>query len=176
MLQLCPVRIAAMCRLYEMQKNGPTDRKFQNQIDTALNLALGEQRAADNVDYLCRNLLRDARRTTSRSRASNRAAAAGRPLADARHRRLVEHRNDGSVQAELITFETPEEQVIANEIVARLRNFAESIGHHGPSCLQGMLEGETVAATASSAGVSVATVERARRALRDFTESLIEPQ
>lgn len=176
MLQLCIVRIQAMSMLYKLQKDGSGNAKFQNQIDTALNLALGEKRTAENAEYLCRNLLRDARRTSDRSRQAARNAAAGRPLADARQRRLVEHRVDGSVHVEMISCVTPEEQVIANEIISDLRSFAETIGSHGPGCLQGLLMGETVAATAKAVGVSRATVERARRALRDFAEELIVPQ
>ncbi|WP_425245413.1 hypothetical protein [Streptomyces sp. NEAU-NA10] len=172
-LQLCDVRIDAMCRLYEMYEQGPRDTEFLDKIDTALNLALGENRAADNAYYLCRNLLRDARRTIYRSRENARAAAAGRPLADARHRRLVSYGTDGSVHADLISCVTPEESAIADEIIEHLHDHAASIGAHGPSCLQGLLRGESAAATARRTGVSVSTVERARRSLREFTEALV---
>ncbi|MBC9717843.1 hypothetical protein H9Y04_35460 [Streptomyces sp. TRM66268-LWL] len=161
-----------MCRLYELQKSGPRTAEFQDQIDTALNLALGEKRAAENPTYLCRNLLRDARRTNCRSQQRSRETAAGRPLADARHRRLVGYAPDGSVNAELITYVTPEELAVADELIQNLSSYAAALGTHGPVCLRGILQGETAAATAQRAGVSVATVERARRALRIYAETL----
>ncbi|MFD4226760.1 hypothetical protein [Streptomyces sp. NPDC058545] len=175
-LQLCHVRIDAMCRLYEMYEHGPRTTDFMDQIDTALNLALGEKRAADNPNFLCRSLLRDARRTNRRSRDNSRAAAAGRPLADARHRRLVSYASDGAVNAELVSYITPEENVLADEIIQELNDYALTLGAHGPDCLRGLIQGEPAAVTAQRAGVSVATIDRARRSLREFTEELIAPQ
>ncbi|MGW1890132.1 hypothetical protein ACWCP6_07645 [Streptomyces sp. NPDC002004] len=170
------MRIDAMCRLYALQKQGPRTATFQDEIDTALNLALGERRTAEDPDHLCRSLRRDARRTISRSRERSRETAAGRPLADARHRRLTTYGPDGSLHAELVTHVTPEETVVADELIQNLQTRAYTLGPHGPACLNGLLLGESIAATSRRAMVSAATVERARRALRLYAEELITPQ
>lgn len=51
MLQLCIVRVEAMSILHKMQKDGSGNVKSQDQIDTALNLALGGKRATENVEW-----------------------------------------------------------------------------------------------------------------------------
>ena len=80
---------------------------------------------------------------------------------------------DGAPTAEMITHDTPEARVIAAETLQDLRAFASTLGSHGPACLQGMLDMITVADSAKQTGMSVATVERTRRALREHTKTLI---
>lgn len=173
MLQNNDVRVVTMCRLYSKQRRRPWDGEFLDVLDTALNLALGPKRAAETPDLLCRNVIRDARRTIRRSQATARQNAACRPLPDAARRRVCTITADGVSAAEMITHDTPEARVIAAETLQELKVFAAKLGAHGPACLQGMLDMLTVADSAKQTGVSVATVERARRALREHAKTLI---
>ncbi|QKW32470.1 hypothetical protein HUT17_04885 (plasmid) [Nocardiopsis flavescens] len=172
MLQLNDVRMETMRRLYDKNK-GARDAEYLDIIDTALNLALGHRRAAEDPDRLVWNVLRDARRTHSRSAARARQSAAGRPLADPRRRRVCTTAEDGSVSVEMATHESPEAYALVSETLRELSAFAASLGAHGPGCLRDMLDGETVPVSACRVGVSVATVERARRALRGYARSLV---
>ncbi|MGW1629249.1 hypothetical protein [Streptomyces anthocyanicus] len=173
MLQFTDVRVETMCRLYSKQKQRAWDGEFLDVLDTALNLTLGHKRAAETPDLLCRNVIRDARRTIRRSQATARQNAACRPLPDAARRRVCATAADGAVAAEMVTHDTPEARVIAAETLQELRGFASTLGDHGLACLQGMLDTLTVSDSAKQTGVSVATVERTRRALREHAKTLI---
>ncbi|AJC56658.1 hypothetical protein [Streptomyces sp. 769] len=173
MLQFNDVRVEAMCRLYSKQKKRAWDGEYLDVLDTALNLTLGHKRAAEAPDLLCRNVIRDARRTIRRSQATARQNAACRPLPDAARRRVCTTVTDGAPTAEMITHDTPEARVIAAETLQDLRAFAFTLGAHGPACLQGMLDMMTVADSAKQTRMSVATVERTRRALREHAKTLI---
>ncbi|WP_245238193.1 hypothetical protein [Streptomyces roseochromogenus] len=172
MLQLDDVRVSVMRRLYQKQEQRPWDGEWQDLLDTALDLTLGHKRAADNAAYLCRNVIRDARRTLHRSAASSREAAACRPLADAARRRVCTLTNDGRPTAEMVTQASPEAWAIAEETFRELREFAAGLGAHGLGCLQGMLDRVPASASAKQTGVSIATVERTRRAIRLHAQSL----
>ncbi|MEU2448992.1 hypothetical protein ABZ605_02850 [Streptomyces sp. NPDC012765] len=173
MLQLTDVRVETMRRLYSKHKKRAWDGEYLDVLDTALTFTLGHKRVAEDPDLLCRNVIRDARRTISRSQATARQNAACRPLPDAARRRVWTTAPDGAATAEMVTHDTPEARVIAAEMLQELRAFASSLGPHGSECLQGMLDTMTIPESASQAGVSVATVERARRALRVRAQSLI---
>ncbi|MFI1163302.1 hypothetical protein ACH4UM_06740 [Streptomyces sp. NPDC020801] len=173
MLQFTDVRVETMCRLYSKQKSRAWDGEFLDVLETALNLTLGHKRAAETPDLLCRNVIRDARRTIRRSQATARQNAACRPLPDAARRRVCTTAADGAPAAEMITHDTPEARVIAAEMLQELKAFASTLGAYGPACLQGMLDMLTVPDSAKQAGVSVATVERTRRALREHARTLI---
>ncbi|MGJ3560080.1 hypothetical protein ACR6C2_21740 [Streptomyces sp. INA 01156] len=173
MLQLNDVRVETMRRLYNMQKKRAWDGEYLDVLDTALYLALGHKRMTETPDALCRNVIRDARRTIRRSQATTRQNAACRPLPDAAHRRVCGAAADGTPLAEMVTYDTPEAQVIATEMLQELRTFASTLGVHGPACLQDMLEMMTVTESAKRTRVSVATVERARRALREHARVLM---
>ncbi|MFD3618767.1 hypothetical protein ACFWWT_26700 [Streptomyces sp. NPDC058676] len=173
MLQLNDVRFETMRRLHERNKKRAWDSEFLDVIDTALNLTLGHKRAAETPDLLCRNVIRDARRTIRRSQATARQNAACRPLPDAARRRVRTTAADGALAAEMVTHDTPEARVIAAEMLQELRGFASTLGAHGLACLQGMLDTMTVSDSAKQTGVSVATVERTRRALREHAKTLI---
>ncbi|MER6086823.1 hypothetical protein [Streptomyces bluensis] len=173
MLQLNDARVETMRRLHEMNKARSWDGEYLDVLDTALNLALGHKRAAEDPDLLCRNVIRDARRTIRRSEANARRSAACRPLADAARRRVATTAADGSPVAEMVTYDTPEARALAAETVQELKAFAATLGAHGPGCLQGMLDMATVPDSAKQTGVSVATVERVRRALRIHARALI---
>ncbi|WP_436851624.1 hypothetical protein [Nocardiopsis dassonvillei] len=172
MLQLSDVRVETMRRLYEKNK-GARGVEYLDVIDTALNLALGHRRAAEDPDRLVWNVLRDARRTNSRSAARSRQSAAGRPLADPQRRRVCTTAADGSLSVEMVTYESPEAYALASETLRELSAFAASLGPHGRGCLRDLLDGETVPVSARRVGVSAATVERARRALREYARSLV---
>jgi uncharacterized protein YerC len=73
----------------------------------------------------------------------------------------------------MVTYDTPEARALATETIQELTAFAATLGPHGPGCLQGMLDMATVPDSARQTGVSVATVERARRALRIHARALI---
>ncbi len=73
----------------------------------------------------------------------------------------------------MVTYDTPEARALATETIRELTAFAATLGPHGPGCLQGMLDMATVPDSARQTGVSVATVERARRALRIHARALI---
>ncbi|MEU6812979.1 hypothetical protein ABZ920_29165 [Streptomyces sp. NPDC046831] len=173
MLQLNDVRFETMRRLYSKQKNRAWDGEYLDVLDTALYLALGQKRTAETPDLLCRNVVRDARRTICRSQATARRNAACRPLPDAARRRVCGTAADGTPLAEMVTYDTPEAHVIAVETLQELRAFAPTLGVHGPACLQDMLDMMTVADSAKRTRVSVATVERARRALRQHAKTLM---
>lgn len=51
MLQLCLVRVQALSVLYKMHEDDSGNVEFQDQIDTALTLALGRKRATENVEW-----------------------------------------------------------------------------------------------------------------------------
>ncbi|MFI1502090.1 hypothetical protein [Streptomyces platensis] len=173
MLQFTDVRFETMCRLYSKQKRRAWDGEYLDVLDTALNLTLGHKRAAEAPDLLCRNVIRDARRTIRRSQATARQNAACRPLPDAARRRVCTTTADGAPAAEMVTHDTPEARVIAEETLQELRAFASTLGAHGPACLQDMLNMMTVSDSAKRTQVSVATVERARRTLREHAKALI---
>jgi hypothetical protein len=173
MLQINDVRVETMCRLYRKNKARAWDGEYLDVLDTALNLALGHKRVAEDPDLLCRNVIRDARRTIRRSEANARRSAACRPLADAARRRVSTTAADGSPVIEMVTYDTPEARALATETIQELTAFAATLGPHGPGCLQGMLDMATVPDSARQTGVSVATVERARRALRIHARALI---
>ncbi|MGW4662237.1 hypothetical protein [Streptosporangium sandarakinum] len=172
-LTLNAVRITTLTDLYAMHDRGSRDVYYLDVLDTALYLTLGEKRAADCPDTLLRNVLRDARRTVSRSQKSARNSAATRPLPDAIHRRVCQIDGDGAEAVELIVSGTPEEWAIVSDTIERLAAFAATLGAHGPLCLQGLLQGRSGPKTALSAGVSLATVERAWKALRAHTRVLL---
>lgn len=173
MLQLNDVRVETMRRLYEKNKKRAWDRDYLDILDAALNLALGDKRVAEDPDLLCRNVIRDARRTIRRSQANSRRSAACRPLADAGRRRVCTTAADGSFVVEMVTHDSPEAHAIASETLRELSAFAATLGPHGLACLQDMLDMATVPASARQIGVSIATVERARRALRERARSLM---
>ncbi|MEU3077078.1 hypothetical protein [Streptomyces laurentii] len=173
MLQLNDVRIETMRRLYKESTKRAWDGEYLDVLDTALSFSLGPKRVADNPDLLCRNVIRDARRTLRRSQANARRSAACRPLADAGRRRASATAADGSLVVEMVTHDTPEARALVSETLRELAAFAATLGPHGPDCLQGMLDMATVPRSARQIGVSVATVERARRALREHARSLI---
>ncbi|MEU6256293.1 hypothetical protein [Streptomyces sp. NPDC047043] len=173
MLQQDGVRVETMCRLYTKNKARPWDGEYLDVLDTALNLALGHRRVADDPNLLCRNVIRDARRTIRRSAANARRSAACRPLADAARRRASTTAADGTPVVEMVTYDTPEARALVTETLQELTAFARTLGPHGPGCLQGMLDMATVPDSARQTSVSVATVERARRALRTHARALI---
>ncbi|GAA4680032.1 hypothetical protein GCM10023347_38440 [Streptomyces chumphonensis] len=173
MLQLDDVRFETMRRLHDMNKARPWDSEYLDVLDTALSLTLGEERVVENPDQLCRNVIRDARRTIRRSQATSRENAARRPLADASRRRVLAVSFDGAPAAEMVTYDTPEARALVTETVRELAAFASTLGPHGVGCLQGMLDMMTVPESAQHTGVSVATVERARRAVRNHARTLI---
>ncbi|MEV2274581.1 hypothetical protein AB0I72_03255 [Nocardiopsis sp. NPDC049922] len=172
MLQLNDVRVETMRRLHEKNKRA-WDGEYLDILDTALNLTLGHRRVAEEPDLLCRNVIRDARRIIRRSQANSRRSAARRPLADAGRRRVYATATDGSCVVEMVTNNSPEAHAIASETLRELSVFAVTLSPHGLACLQGMLDMAAVPASASEIGVSVATVERARRALREHARSLM---
>lgn len=173
MLQINDVRVETMCRLYRKNKARAWDGEYLDVLDAALNLTLGHRRAAEDPDLLFRNVIRDARRTIRRSEEHARQSAACRPLADAARRRVSATAADGSTVIEMVTHDTPEARALATETMHELTAFATTLGPHGPGCLQGMLDMATVPDSARQTGVSVATVERARRSLRTHARALI---
>ncbi|WP_436991109.1 hypothetical protein [Streptomyces sp. enrichment culture] len=168
MLHFSAERVAAICRLQEASSRGSQASEILEIIDRALDLALSDKRAADDTENLVRNVLSDARRTKRRAETNARKVAARRPLADALHRRVTVSEATGRRHVELVTTENPEIRMIGLEVLHDLRHFATTLGKHGPACLAGLALGEKVADTAKRVGVSVATVERARRALREY--------
>ncbi|MFZ4301947.1 hypothetical protein ACOZE3_29050 [Streptomyces cinereoruber] len=174
MLQHDVVRSEVLSRLQDKAKSRAWDGEFLDIVDTALNLALSQDRLADNADHLTRNVMRDARRTIIRAKRNACRSAALRPLPDAARRRVTTVAADGSVTAEMITHDTPEARALIDETLRELSLFAHTLGSHGPGCLQDMLGQETVPVSAQRRSVSVATVERARRALREQTRILME--
>ncbi|MFD7643105.1 hypothetical protein ACFV4P_20905 [Kitasatospora sp. NPDC059795] len=174
MLQYDDVRSEVLSRLQNKAKSRAWDGEFLDIVDTALDLALSQNRRADNADHLTRNVMRDARGTIIRAKRNACRSAAARPLPDAARRRVTTLGSDGSVTAEMVTHDTPEARVLVTETLRELTAFALTLGPYGPGCLQDMLGQETVPVSAQRRGVSIATVERARRSLREQTRVLLE--
>lgn len=174
MLQHDVVRSEVLSRLQDMVKSRSWDGEFLDIVDTALNLALSQGRPAENPNHLARNVMRDARGTIIRAKRNAYRSAAARPLPDAARRRVTTVEADGSITAEMVTHDTPEARVLIAETLRELNTFALALGPYGPGCLQDMLGQETVPASARRRGISIATVERARRALREQTRILME--
>ncbi|MFC8729893.1 hypothetical protein [Streptomyces bacillaris] len=174
MLQYDDVRSEALSRLQDKAKSRAWDGEFLDIVDTALNLALSQNRQAENADHLTRNVMRDARGTIIRAKRNARRSAATRPLPDAARRRVTTVGADGSVTAEMLTHDTPEARVLISETLRELTAFALTLGPHGPGCLQDMLGQETVPSSARRRDVSIATIERVRRALRKQTRILMD--
>ncbi|MBS2965629.1 sigma-70 family RNA polymerase sigma factor [Actinocrinis puniceicyclus] len=160
------VRIETMRGLYtDLAGNriGPEDREA---YEAALDLTLNEGRQAQSVAYLRRNVLRNARFTAIRAAQNAQLAAAQRPLADAARRRVTWRNDVGTVQADRVDWETPEDHAIAAEMLRELRTAALGLGAHGQACFDALLDGMTAAETAAQTQVSISTVERCWRALR----------
>ncbi|MFE1319062.1 hypothetical protein [Kitasatospora phosalacinea] len=174
MLQYDDVRSEVLIRLQNKAKSRSWDGEFLDIIDTALNLAMSQDRSADNADHLTRNVMRDARGTIIRAKLNARRSAAARPLPDAARRRVTTVGADGSVTTELVTHDTPEARFLISETLRELNVFAIALGPYGPGCLQDMLAQETVPVSARRRGVSIATVERARRAIRQQARILLQ--
>lgn len=174
-MPLDSVRVAALTTLYDLERRSCRDRRKLDLIDAALSLTLGEKRAATSPKKLVRNVLSDARRITDRSEQNGRAAASKRPLADASNRRIIRTDDEGTVTVELVSNATTESHVIAVETLQELTTFATTIGAHGPRCLLGLLRDQTAAQTATSTNVSIATVERAWKAIRAQARILLAP-
>lgn len=174
-MPLDSVRVAALTTLYDLEQRSSRDRRKLDFIDAALSLTLGEKRAAASPKKLVQNVLSDARRITDRAEQNGRAAASKRPLADASNRRITRTDDEGAVTVELVSNETPESHAIAAETLRELTAYATTIGAHGSRCLLGLLRDQTAAQTATSANVSIATVERAWKAIRTHARILLAP-
>lgn len=169
------VRTDTLLRLYDLHKRSSRDSRKLDLIDAALSLTLGDKRAAETPSRLIRNVLRDAERIAIRAEQHGREAAAKYPMPDAGHRRSVQTDADGITTVEMVSHDTPESHALADETLRELIAFAETIGAHGPRCLSGLLRDLTAAQTSATAGVSVATVERAWKALRIHARVLLTP-
>ena len=123
-------------------------------------MVLSERRPTKPKELLLNDVLRNARHSIRRSRARQAAAIeetgrlATRGIATGATRGFVEH-------------ETPEQICLANELERWLREEARDCGRHGERVLDGLLAGETNSEIAVAAGVSITTVNRTMRRLRD---------
>ena len=134
-------------------------------VEHAVSLVLSERRDAKPKELLLNDVLRNARHSVRRSRArylqaveeTGRLAAAG-----------IATGGTGG----FVTAETPAEICIANELEQALAAEACRCGHHGPRVLSGLLDGETSETIAAAAGVSMSTVNRTVRQLRDRVVAL----
>jgi hypothetical protein len=125
----------------------------------AITLALSPDRPPKDPDLLLGDVLRDARRTISRSRARTLSV-----VADAG--RLAHDGIATGGTAGFVDDDTPERRVVAGELVSLLRRRAAELGGAAPRVLAGLLVEETELESARAAGVSRSTVTRIRRELR----------
>lgn len=167
------VREGTLMRLYRSLEKDYLSRDDRDVLEAALDLVLSDRRQAISEGFLWRSVTRNARFMIRRAITSARHAAGERPLPDAHHRRVFWRTDDGDEHVDLISNETPEAFALVAETVRELRGFADSLGAHGVACLEGLLNGETVAATAAAAGVSIPTVERCWRKIRAEAHALL---
>jgi len=172
-VRLDGVREGTLLGLYRSLASDHLSLEDRETLEGALDLVLNDHRQAVSAGYLRRNVIRNARYTILRSATSARRAAAARPLPDAVHRRLTWRTADGNEHVDLINNETPESVALVSETIRELKIFAESLGAYGATCLRGLLAGASAAEIANTAGVSIPTVERCWRKLRDKTRSLL---
>ncbi|MFJ9693267.1 hypothetical protein [Kitasatospora sp. NPDC101183] len=169
------MRISALTTLYALEQRSGRDSRKLDLIEAALSLALGEKRVAESAGRLVRNVLNDARRIADRSEQNGRESASKRPLPDAIHRRTTQVDDQGTATVDLVSYETPESHVVAEETLRELTTYAATVGAHGTTCLLGLLRDQTAAQTAAAAHVSIATVERAWKGIRAHTRFLLTP-
>jgi hypothetical protein len=128
-------------------------------VEHAMTLAMSSGRPSKAPDFLFGDALRDARRTIVRSR--NRTLRVVRETG-----RLATQGVRTGATAGFIDSESPEQRVLARELVAILRQHAHDLGGPAPRVLDGLLTDEPELETAAAAGVSRSTVTRLRRAFR----------
>jgi hypothetical protein len=134
-------------------------------VEHAISLALSERRWTKEKDLLRNDVLRNARHSVRRSRARYLKA-----IDEAGH--LAAEGVATGATLGLVEVETPEDICIANELEQTLQAEACRCGRHGPRVLQGLLDGETSQTIAASAGVSMSTVNRTVRHLRNVVVAL----
>lgn len=134
-------------------------------VEHAISLALSERRPAKAKDLLLNDVLRNARHSVRRSRARYLQAV------DETGHLASEGVATGATRG-FIEVETPEDICIAKDLEQTLHAEACGCGRHGLRVLEGLLGGETSQMIATAAGVSVSTVNRTVRHLRNTVVAL----
>ena len=134
-------------------------------VEHALSLVLSERRWAKPKDLLLHDVVRNARHSVRRSRARYLQAV------DETGQFAAEGVATGATRG-FVEVETPEDICIANDLEQTLHAEACRCGHHGPRVLEGLLDGETSQTIAAAAGVSMSTVNRTVRHLRNTVVAL----
>jgi hypothetical protein len=111
------------------------------------------------------DVLRNGRHSVRRSRA--RQATAVEETGRLAERGITTGATRGFVECE-----TPEQISLANELEGSLREEGRRCGRHGERVLDGLLGGETSSEIAVAAGISITTVSRTMRRLRDTVVEL----
>lgn len=136
--------------------------------ERAILLALSDARDDRVPAFLYRNALRDGRKLAWRRRAkeflfspTEEDSELGRNLADGLVPEFVDAQN------------TPENLAVAQDLKSRLeKEVLASLGDAGRVCLEGLLEGATVAESAVTAGISVRQVRHVRSRIRAMAARL----
>jgi len=130
----------------------------------AISMALRGNRTERDRSRLLANLLHNSRFSLRRGRARRaRAMEECRSLA---RQGIVTGAARGFIDRE-----TPETTRIASELTERLSEEASRCGSHGPRVLRGLLADETYDEISNASGVSLATVDRTVRRLRETAEA-----
>lgn len=152
-------RVRAALRCYVIASRGVPGSIAADAAEQAVVYALSERREASNLEDLVANVMHDGRRTVSR-------AARSREAIEQELARLSGAGIDTAGARSVLGSDSPEQRVLARELLTLLEQRATLIGSPAPRVLAGMLVGETEAETATAVAVSRATVTRTRRALR----------
>jgi len=152
-------RFNAIAKLQAIrERHAPGSRRYE-QVEHAIDLALGERRAVDQ--FLVRNLLRDAQRVIERQVA---------------RRTIVELPQDEEalILDVLVEYETPESRLQALQIANEILITVSRSSRHAKCVLEGLIQDEAMSATATRACISVARVNQLRQSLRDEARCHLE--
>lgn len=152
------VRWDVVAYLHERLENVPAGSQKARMLERALDLALSPKRALESVPMLIRDVLRNAefleRRTAARTHRAYTTYLGGSPTVVS------------DLDVDGVVTDGPEAVALCGALIRHLRDEAVNIGGHGLLCLIGLFAGESAAVTAAAAGVSKATIDRARSRLR----------
>jgi hypothetical protein len=160
MLQALPARFRAIQQLQAVRATHLPGSTRYRQVDYAIDLALSERRAVD--DYLVRNLLRDAKRILERQAQSRRYFPALEDFPDE-----PEAYPDAPIDDIVLKdFATPEAILQARQLAEAIVEEGSHSSRYAARVMEGLLVGEPLADTASTAGISAERVKQLRAELR----------
>jgi hypothetical protein len=157
-------RVGVIRRLQSIIEKVPPGTETYEIADHAIDLALSTNREGRSAALLFRNVWRNARYILRRRRdlildPLNDDSVIGRQIADGE---LV-----GAAAPE-----TPEDQLVAVDLAARIRGAAARLDRRGAECFDGLVIGETLVETARSLNITPRRVKRMRAQIRAMAREL----